>query len=715
MPRLLFEIGTEELPAWYVAQGATALAEGLATRLAERRLAHGAMRSFATPRRLAVVVEDLADATERRVEARRGPAEAAAFDAEGQPTRAAIGFAASAGVDPADLVVEATPKGRYVVARREVGGEPAAAVLPPLLAALVAELPAPRKMRWGEVDTPFVRPIAWLVALLDDAVLPVAAAGVAAGRETRGHRFLHPAPVPLAHAGDYEAALVAADVIPDRAARAEAVREALAGAVAAGPTTTDAQAAGAAAAPEQLIEEIVDLVERPFAVAGSVDEAFLELPDEVLTTVMIHHQRFAPVRAADGRLLPRFVAVANHRVPDEALVRGGYERVLAGRLHDARFFWQSDRRKSLSQHAWSLSGIAFQRDLGSMADKVARVGTAATAVARAVGLPEAEVAVLQRALPLFRADLATEMVAELPELEGTMARVYALADGQPEEIAIALEDGVRPRGPHDGLPTGRVGALLAVADRLDKLLGFFALGKRPTGSADPFALRRDAVAVARVLAAQGWRVPVDDLVEAAARAYAGGKVQADERVVQEVAAFVWDRVAGLMADEGLPTPTVRAAVDASRAVIAAARRGHLLQALSGLPAFAEMLTLYKRAANLAERATPGAKVDPERFREPIEGELHAALAPARAGVERLLEAMHAQFPAWDLGHGPTGSFRGLEDLAAEVLQLKAPLDAFLDGVMVMVEDDDLRENRLALLAAVAATPRALGALEHLGG
>jgi len=733
MPRLLFEIGTEELPAWYVAQGATALAAGLAARLAERRLAHGPMRSFATPRRLAVMVEDLAETTERRVEARRGPAEAAAFDAEGQPTRAAIGFATSAGVSPADLVVEATPKGRYVVARREVGGEPAAAVLPPLLTALVAELPAPRKMRWGEVDTPFVRPIAWLVALLDDAVLPLKAAGVEAGRETRGHRFLHPAPVPLAHAGDYEAALVAADVIPDRDARAEAVREALAGAVAGGSTSADAQAGsdpavaagdstaadaqagGMAAAPEHLIEEIVDLVERPFAVAGSVDEAFLELPDQVLTTVMIHHQRFAPVRAADGRLLPRFVAVANHRVPDEALVRGGYERVLAGRLHDARFFWQSDRRKSLSQHAWSLSGIAFQRELGSMADKVARVGTAATAVARAVGLPETEVAVLGRALPLFRADLATEMVAELPELEGTMARVYALADGQPEEVAIALEDGVRPRGPHDGLPTSRVGALLAVADRLDKLLGFFALGKRPTGSADPFALRRDAVAVARVLAAQGWRVSVDDLVEAAARAYAGGKVQVDERVVQEVAAFVWDRVAGLMADEGLPTPTVRAAVDASRAVIAAARRAHLLQALSGLPAFAEMLTLYKRAANLSERATPGAKVDPERFREPIEGELHAALAPARAGVERLLEAMHAQIPAWDLGHGPTGSVRGLEDLAAEVLQLKAPLDAFLDGVMVMVEDDDLRENRLALLAAVAATPRALGALEHLGG
>jgi len=712
MPRLLFEIGTEKLPAWYVARGADALAEGLAGRLADLRLAHGAVRTFATPRRLAVLVDDVAEATERRVEARRGPAEGAAFDADGRPTKAAAGFAASAGVRPEALVVEATPKGRYVVARREVGGEDATAVLPTALAALVTELPAARKMRWGEVDAAFVRPIAWLTALWDDRVLPVAVAGLTAGRETRGHRFLHPAPVVLAHAGDYEAALLAADVVADRAARTDAVRAAVAAAAAA-----DHAAAGGAvaAAPDALIDEIVDLVERPFALLGRIDDAFLELPDAVLTTVMIHHQRFVPVRDGAGRLRPRFVAVANHRVPDEALVRAGYERVLAGRLHDARFFWQSDRRKSLSQHAWSLSGIAFQKELGSMADKVARVGVGAFAVARTLGLSDAEQGTLERALPLFRADLASEMVAELPELEGTMARAYASADGQPAEVALALEDGVLPRGPHDALPASRVGAVLAVADRLDKLLGFFALGKRPSGSADPFALRRDAVALARVLAAQGWRVALDELVAGAALGYADGSVAVDAGVADEVTAFVWDRVAALLADEGLPTPTIRAAVAGSRSVVAAARRGHLLQALAGLPAFAEMLTLYKRAANLAELAVPGAEVDAALFREAIEGDLHAALPPAQAGVELVLEAMHAQLPAWDLGAGPSGEVRGLDELAAEVLRLKAPLDAFLDGVMVMVDDPAVRKNRLALLAAVAATPRALGALEHLSG
>ena len=707
MPRLLFEIGTEELPAWYVAPAAAALGEGLAARLAELRLAHGAVRTFATPRRIAVLVDDVAAMSERRLEVRRGPAASAAFDAGGKPTRAASGFAASAGVRPEDLEVEDTPKGRYVVARREVGGEAASELLPPALAALVTGLPAPRKMRWGEVDTAFVRPISWLVALLDDGVLPVRVAGLEAGRNTRGHRFLHPDPVPLDEAGAYEAALLAADVVADRSARAAAVRAAVAGAAAA--------VGGVADAAEALVEEIVDLVERPFAVTGAIDESFLELPDEVLTTVMVHHQRFVPVRDAEGRLLPCFVAVANHKVPDEALVRGGYERVLAGRLHDARFFWQADRRKSLAQHAWSLSGIGFQKELGSMADKVARVGFAAFAVARLLGVSDSEKHTLERALPLFRADLASEMVGELPELEGTMARAYATADGLPQEVAVALEDGVLPRGPHDRLPASRVGAVLAVTDRLDKLLGFFALGKRPTGSADPFALRRDAVAVSRVLSAQGWRVALDALVTAAAEGYQDGSVAVDAATVDEVVAFVWDRVAGLLAEEGLGTPTVRAAVAGSRAVVAAARRGHLLHALAGQPAFGEMLALYKRAANLAERAPRGVEPDPKLFVEPIEAELFAALPAARAGVERLLEAMHAQLPAWDLGTRPPSVIANLDALAAEVLLLKAPLDAFLDGVMVMVEDEAVRTNRLALLAAVAATPRALGALEHLAG
>lgn len=712
MPRLLFEIGTEELPAWYVAPAAEALRSGLREALLAAGLGFGEVAAFATPRRLALSLEVEATCA-RRVEVRRGPAEAAAFAADGSPTRAALGFASSCGVAVGDLEVEETPKGRYLVVRREVGGERAEALLPAILGELVRTLPAKRKMRWGEVETPFVRPIAWLCALLDDAVLPVAVAGLEAGRTTRGHRFLHPEPIELAHAEAYERALLAADVIPDRAARAAAVREAVAAAAA---SATDAAGhPGVADAAEALIDEVVDLVERPFAILGRIDERFLELPDAVLRTVMIHHQRFVPVSGGDGRLLPHFVAVANHRVSDEALVRGGYERVLAGRLHDARFFWEADRRKSLSQHAWALSGVAFQRELGTMADKVARVAVGATAIAKLLGLNAEERALLEAALPLFRADLVTEMVGELPELEGTMARAYALADGASEPLAAALEDAVLPRTPDDDLPHGRVGAVLAVADRLDKLLGFFALGKRPTGSADPFALRRDGVALARILTAQGWRVALRELVAAAAEGYDDGPVELQPALLDEVSSFLWDRVEGLLLEGGFDTPTLRAAIDASVAVVGAARRAHLLRALRGQAEFEAMQALYKRAANLAEHAVEGFEVLPARFEVAAEQALFDAIAPAQAAAERLIEAMHAQIPAWDLAKPAVADLGALAPLAAAMLELKGPLDAFLDEVMVMVDDDALRANRLALLAEVAATVRGVGAIEHLSG
>ncbi len=712
MPHLLFEIGTEELPAWYVRTGGPLLASAVAALLDEVKLPHGTVRSFATPRRLAVLVEDVADVTEVHVERRRGPAVAAAFDAEGRPTRAAVGFAKGAGVRVEDLEEEETDKGRYVVARREVGGEDGRAVLSERLGSVVDALPAPRKMRWADVETPFVRPVAWLVAMWGDETLDVRAAGLEAGTATRGHRFTHPGPLDLPGPSSYEACLRDAGVIADRAARTLAVTDAIAAVIAPEGWTADA--------PDALLEEVVDLVEWPVAVLGAFDDTYLALPDEVLVTVMIHHQRFVPLRTSDGRLAPRFVAISNHQPRDVDVVRGGYERVLAGRLYDARFFWEADRRKSLSQHAWALSGIAFQKDLGTMADKVARTAVAAIAIAEVLGVREDERATLDRALPIFRADLATEMVAELPELEGTMARAYALAEGAPAAVAQALEDGVLPRGPTDALPATRMGAVLAVADRLDKLLGFFALGKRPTGSADPFALRRDAVAIARILCAQGWRLPLSRLVQAAAEAYADGPVAVEAETVAAVEAFLWDRVAGLLHEEGLGTNVVRAATGGSRSVIASARRAHLLRALAAADtpaereAFADLLALYKRASNLAEKAEPGVLPKTEAFVEPAEEALGAALPAAQRAVEGLLAAVRERLEPWDLGRGPAGKLEGVADQAAGVLRLKAPLDDFLDDVMVMVEDPALRRNRLALLAQVTAILRELGWLEHLG-
>ena len=705
MSTLLFEIGTEELPSWFVRQAEATLPDLIAARLASARIAHGSVRSFATPRRLALLVEQLAEHSERRTEARRGPASSAAFDADGNPTRAAIGFARSSGVEPSALVVEETDKGRYVYARREVGGDPTAELLPELLAALIDDVPAPRKMRWGAHDVSFVRPLAWLVALLDDQVVPVRYADQVSGRASRGHRFLHPHAVELRHASEYREALARADVIVDRAERRAAVVAAAEAAV--------SSAGLELVRDDDLEQEVTDLVESPSAVLGAFDTRFLDLPEAVLATVMIHHQRFFPTRDRDGAFAPSFVAISNNRVPDDAVVRSGYEQVLRGRLDDARFFWDADRRETLAQHAWALGGIGFHKELGSMADKVARVAQSTRRLAELLGASKEEAATLKQALPLFRADLATQMVYELPELEGTMGAAYARAEGLPESVAVALEDGALPRGPGAALPQSRVGALLAVADRLDTVAGFFAIGRRPSGSADPFGVRRAALGALRTLTSQGWRVPLPKVLEAVAGGFSSPTLDAGAQA--EVERYLWDRVAGLLAEEGLPPMVIRAAVLGSRSVIGAARRAHLLHALVVVPGFSDLLTLHKRAANLAAKVEGEPRVKPGLFRDPVEAPLHDALPEARRGVERLMASVRKQLAPWDLGRGPNARLVDLDGPVAEVVRLKAPLDAFFEGVLVMVDDADVRTNRLALLAEVADALADLGALSVLEG
>ena len=704
MATLLFEIGTEELPYWYVRRGREALEHRLAGRLAAVRLEHGAIRGFATPRRLAVRVEDVAETTERRTERRRGPSAEVAFGPDGAPTKAALGFARGQGVDADALVVEETERGRYVFARLEVGGERASDVLPDLLAQLVAELPAARKMRWGDVPTPFVRPVAWLLARLDGKVLPVEAAGVVAGGSTSGHRFLARGPHPVEDPADYEAILREAHVLADPAERREATVGAIAEAARAEglePVWDDA-----------LIEEVAGLVETPTALVGRFDASYLDLPDEVLTTVMIHHQRFVPLRHPDGGLADAFVGVSNTPVSDPATVRTGYERVLDGRLYDARFFWDADRAKTLAQHAWGLSGIGFHKDLGSIADKVTRVRDAAPRLAEALGASAEVRDTLEAALPVFRADLATQMVDELPELEGVMARAYARAEGYPDAVAAALGDGVRPTGPGAALPEGEAGAILAATDRVDTLLGFFALGSRPSGSADPFGLRRSAGALARIAVSKDWELSLGELLHTVALGWSDGPVRPDADTFASLESFVWDRVASLLAEEGVNVRTVRAATADGPAVATAARRAHLLRALAGTDAFDELMALYKRAANLAQEAPVGVQPNPDLFEAPQEAPLYDALPGARSGVSALLDDLREQLPAWQLGTGPDRTPAPGTALD-RVLALKDPLDRFLDDVLVMVDDAAVRQNRLALLRETRDVLRRLGALEQL--
>ncbi len=710
MADLLFEIGTEELPSWYPPQATRNLRDMLEKALAQAGISHGELRVYSTPRRLAVFAPGLPERSERREEKRRGPPVAAAFDNEGQPTRAAAGFAANSGIDVSELTVEPGPKGDYVWATVSTGGAEVSMVLPGILEQLVRELPAPRKMRWGTVTDSFVRPVSWLLARLDSEVLPLEVAGQSSGATSRGHRMLADHEVAVSEPAGYEAALAEVHVVADLAKRLE-----LTGRKVAELASSEGLVAEQA---DDLLDEVTGLVEYPFPILGRFDERYLELPDAVLTTVLLVHQRFFPLRDGSGRLAAAFIGVSNNRVPDESVVRKGYEQVLGGRLFDARFFWDSDREKSLAQHAWGLSGIGYQRDLGNMADKVARVSTATGSIAGLLGLGAADSATLQAAVPLFRADLVTGMVYEFPELEGTMARAYALAEGHPEEVALTLEEGMLPRGPESDLPASAPGLVLAVADKLEKVIGFISIGRRPSGSADPFGLRRDGIGVARLLNAAGWDVTPAGLVDQVAESF-NGSVEVSEEKRADAVSFLWERVSALLAEEGLPVRVIRAAEAGDVSVLAASRRAHLLAALLQTEEFAELAALYKRVANITSDEPEGAEVNSSLLQEPQEQALAAALPAAREGALELLALAERQLQPWDLGKGPGNGLQEqdarLHEALARLLSVKQPLDDFLDNVHVMVDDQKIRKGRLTLLAAVRDALRVLGALGELEG
>lgn len=693
---LLFEIGTEELPAAYAPRALADLERLAAERLAAARLGFEAIETYATPRRLALVVRGLPEASARVEEARRGPPEKAAFQ-DGKPTPAAVGFARKAGVNLSDLTV----KDGYVWARVVHEGKPTARLLPELLAGLVRDLPAPKKMIWGTGDGPFVRPVRWLVARLDGEVLPVEVFNVSAGKTSCGHRFLGPDEVEV-NAETYRAALYDAYVVADVAQRRERVVL---------ETTTLALSEGyEAVLPEDLVEEVTHLVEWPVAIMGSFSPRYLELPDEVLATVMIQHQRFFPVREGE-RLTNRFIGVSGHQPPDLGVVRAGYEQVLEGRIYDAYFFWTEDLKTPLAEHHKKLAGINFQRGLGTMADKADRVREAAQKLAGKLELDEG---VLREAAVLFKTDLPTQMVYEFPELEGVMARAYAEKQGLNPRVAQVLEDAVRPTGPDAPLPKTPEGALLAALDRADTLVGFFHLGKKPSGSADPYGLRRAAAGLVRILGRTGWALPLQAVLEAAAEAYRARGLAVSPEAVEAAHAFAEERLESLLTEAGLPTLAVRAAQKAP-SVYGKMLRARLVYELMQRPEFAELTRLYKRAANLATQSQSAAEPDPALFDTEEEARLLEALEPTRRAVGELIERGAELLSPWDPAAPlPNVDLAPLAEPLAQILALAGTLDPFMDHVLVMVDDAAVRENRLALLRGVRDALGELGALELLG-
>lgn len=672
---LLVEIGTEELPPLALAALGRAFFDQVLDGLEGESLGldREASRWFATPRRLAVLVAGL-EARQPDITAERtGPSVDVAFDADGKPTKAAEGFARSVGASVENLYRIETDKGEKLAYEFTEKGKAARDLIPEVVAKALEKLPVPRRMRWGEGDATFVRPVHWIVMLHGADVVPARLFGSDAGRATRGHRFHHPGPVELAGAADYEKALEKAFVIADLPGR----RRLIAGQVEAAA----AEVGGESAASDGLLDEVAALTEWPSAIRGKFDERFLALPREVITTTLEHHQKFFPVRGRDGALSEHFIGIANLQSRDPAVVREGYERVIRPRLADARFFYEQDRETSLAERLPDLEGMLFQRQLGSLLDKTRRNMHLSRHVAEALDMDPAQAV---RAAELAKCDLVTLMVGEFPELQGTMGGYYAAHDGEPDRVATAVAEHYRPRFAGDGIPQSACGRVAALADKTDTLVGIFAAGLKPTGTKDPFSLRRQALGVCRILIEGELDVDLAGVVDEAA-AQMPGEVTADADVRAEVLDYIMERLRGYYAEQGV-SHDVFEAVLATRPTRLPDfdRRVRACRAFRALPEAAALASANKRIRNILRQAesVDGARVDGALLEAGEEKALAEAVADKHRAIEPLLAGRDYE--------------RALTELAA----LRSPVDAFFDNVMVMAEDEAVRRNRLALLASM---------------
>jgi glycyl-tRNA synthetase beta chain len=682
---LLFELCTEELPPRTLPALSNALTEGLAKGIDAAGVPHGRIHGFATPRRLAVWIEKLAEHQPDRQVERRGPPLANAFDAHGSPTQAATAFAKSCGVPVEELSKLTTEKGAWLQFRGTERGAATTALLKDILTQAIAALPIAKRMRWGAHSAEFVRPVHSVVLLYGDEVVPMEVLGLESGRVTSGHRFHSPKPITLKRAKGYETKLRRAKVIADFAKRREMIRL--------GVIAAAAEVNGTALIDDALLDEVTALVEWPVPLTGQFEQRFLSLPREVVIATVQDHQRYFAVQGPDGKLSGWFVTVSNIESRDPSKVREGNERVVRPRLSDAAFFWDQDRKMSLQGHAARLSGVIFQAKLGNYADKTARVTLLSELIGRSIGAgPD-----IAQAAELSKADLMTAMVGEFPELQGTMGRYYAEAEGLPHDVSLAIEEHYRPRFAGDALPSTKIGQALSLADKIDTLVGIFAIEQRPTGTKDPFGLRRAALGVLRILLEAQLDLDLADVLGAAAAAQ---PVQRSA-VADEVYDFIAERLRGMLLEQPGTTPEMLDAVFANRprSPLDAVTRLKALKEFLLLPDAVVLAAINKRIANILKKTQVSQDwaVDPQGLTEEAERGLHHALKELRDPV---LDA--------------TKQRRYADSLQA-LVGLRAPVNDFFDRVMVMDENTAKRNNRLALLRDVQALLGGVADLSRLPG
>ncbi|MBI3670236.1 MAG: glycine--tRNA ligase subunit beta [Acidobacteria bacterium] len=686
----LLEVGCEEIPAGMIARAAEELQVTLEKYLAsENLLEGGAIEAFGAPRRLVVMARAIRLRQPDASQEITGPPKSVAFDAVGRATKAAESFAAKQGVPVNKLAVVSTPRGDYLAVRKIIPGRAASAILSELLPRAIAEIPWPRSMYWtGTAGPHFIRPIRWLVALLGGRVVPFEIGGVRSGKVSLGHRFLGKGKIALGGVKDYERKLRASFVVARPAERRKKIeRETRALAARKGLHVHE---------DPKLLELVTYLNEYPAAILGDFEAEFLDLPEEILVTVMRDHQKYFAVERKDGALAPHFLAVINLPTDRAGLVRAGHERVLRARFADARFFWQADQRCRLADYLPKLAHVTYESRLGSYHDKVERMRTLARWLAEqwfAGGIPQSSVAAADRAAELAKCDLATEMVREFTELQGIVGGLYAKAQGEPEEVAWAIYDHYRPAGPDDAIPRNLTGCGLALADKFDALVGCFAAGLVPSGSSDPFALRRAALGVVRILLERKLPLSLSAAVAAAAGALASHtpRMSVSQEVQRQVLEFIVDRARFILRERaGFAYDEINAALAAGADdLVDTVKRLEAIKAIRRTKNFEPLAVSFKRIRKILEKAGPPsawrlAAVRPELFAEEAEKRLHTA---ARGAAEQAGE------------HKRAARYR---EALQGIAELRPAVDRFFDEVLVMAEDEAVRKNRLTLLAELLA-------------
>ena len=667
---LLIELGTEELPPKALKSLSQAFTEGIIKGLNEAELAFAEVNSYATPRRMAVIITDLASTQADKSVQRRGPAIQAAFDEDGCPSKAAIGFAKSCGVAVEALQKQETDKGAWLTFTHIEKGRDSRELIPEIFRNVLDKLPIPKRMHWSDLDAMFVRPVHWAIILHGSEVIPAEILSVAASNQTRGHRFHHPQSINIDSPQDYESSLhTQGRVIADFSKRRQLIKQ---------QVTQAAKQKGASAVIDpDLLDEVTSMVEWPTVIVGGFDEHFLDVPAEALISAMKNHQKYFHMVNDQGHLLPFFITISNIESTDPEQIKKGNERVIRPRLADANFFWTQDKKQPLETHLQQLKSVVFQNKLGTVYDKTQRVAKLAAEIAAQLGADSADA---ERAALLAKCDLMTEMVNEFPDLQGIMGRYYALHDKEKELVALALDEQYMPRFAGDKTPATAIGQALSIAERLDTLMGIFAIGQIPSGDKDPFALRRAALGCQRTIIENQLELDVPSLLKQAARQLPQ-ELNA-QQAVDSVYLFMMDRLKSYFSDQSI-------AVDVFEAVNALlpakpydfARRVEAVNRFKVLDAAESLAAANKRISNILKKTNTrlADSIDHSLLREDAEKQLAAALATVTDRVKPLLA--DAQYT----------------EALTMLAELREVVDQFFDDVMVMTDDEALKHNRLALL------------------